>query len=125
MIRQAGYEGDYCLLHEAAREEQDEGLLKQRRKAGSSTDILYGIFTSGSTGTPKGIVVSHKAVIDFITHFTEIFGINEEDRIGNQAPFDFDVSVKDIYSAVMTGDSPGTDTKADVFRSGSSFRLFM
>ena len=103
LIRQAGYEGDYCLLHEAAREEQDEGLLKQRRKAGSSTDILYGIFTSGSTGTPKGIVVSHKAVIDFITHFTEIFGINEEDRIGNQAPFDFDVSVKDIYSAVMTG----------------------
>ena len=103
MIRQAGYEGDYCLLHEAAREERDEGLLEQRRKAGSSTDILYGIFTSGSTGTPKGIVVSHKAVIDFITHFTEIFGINEEDRIGNQAPFDFDVSVKDIYSAVMTG----------------------
>ena len=48
-------------------------------------------------------MVSHKAVIDFITHFTEIFGINEEDRIGNQAPFDFDVSVKDIYSAVMTG----------------------
>ncbi|MBS6679623.1 MAG: AMP-binding protein, partial [Clostridiales bacterium] len=61
LIRQAGYEGDYCLLHDAAREERDEGLLEQRRKAGSSSDILYGIFTSGSTGTPKGIVVSHKA----------------------------------------------------------------
>lgn len=51
----------------------------------------------------KGIVVSHKAVIDFISHFTEIFGFTEHDIIGNQAPFDFDVSVKDIYTSVMTG----------------------
>lgn len=103
LIRQAGYTGDYCLLHEAAGEEPDRELLERRRKDSCSEDILYGIFTSGSTGTPKGITVSHRAVIDFITHFTEIFGIDEKDRIGNQAPFDFDVSVKDIYSAVMTG----------------------
>ena len=103
LIRQAGYTGDYCLLHEAAGEEPDLELLERRRKDSRSEDILYGIFTSGSTGTPKGITVSHRAVIDFITHFTEIFGIDEKDRIGNQAPFDFDVSVKDIYSAVMTG----------------------
>lgn len=103
LIRQAGYTGDYCLLHEAAGEESDLELLERRRKDSCSEDILYGIFTSGSTGTPKGITVSHRAVIDFITHFTEIFGIDEKDRIGNQAPFDFDVSVKDIYSAVMTG----------------------
>ena len=103
LIRQAGYTGDYCLLHEAAGEEPDLELLERRRKDSRSEDILYGIFTSGSTGTPKGIAVSHRAVIDFITHFTEIFGIDEKDRIGNQAPFDFDVSVKDIYSAVMTG----------------------
>ena len=103
LIRQAGYTGDYCLLHETAGEEPDQELLERRRKDSCSEDILYGIFTSGSTGTPKGITVSHRAVIDFITHFTEIFGIDEKDRIGNQAPFDFDVSVKDIYSAVMTG----------------------
>lgn len=103
LIRQAGYTGDYCLLHEAAEEEPDLELLERRRKESRGEDILYGIFTSGSTGTPKGIAVSHQAVIDFITHFTEIFGIDEKDRIGNQAPFDFDVSVKDIYSAVMTG----------------------
>ena len=103
LIRQAGYTGDYCLIHEAAGQETDLELLERRRKDSCSEDILYGIFTSGSTGTPKGITVSHRAVIDFITHFTEIFGIDEKDRIGNQAPFDFDVSVKDIYSAVMTG----------------------
>ena len=42
-------------------------------------------------------------MLRFIGHFTECFHITEKDVLGNQAPFDFDVSVKDIYSAVMTG----------------------
>ena len=80
-----------------------EELLRERRKRSSDDDILYGIFTSGSTGVPKGITVTHRAVIDFITHFIETFGFTKEDHIGNQAPFDFDVSVKDIYTCIMTG----------------------
>lgn len=103
LIRQAGYTGEYCLLEQAAKKEIDSEILEQRMKNTCREDILYGIFTSGSTGIPKGIVVSHGAVIDFIRHFTDIFPVRKEDRIGNQAPFDFDVSVKDIYSAVMTG----------------------
>ena len=67
------------------------------------TDPLYANFTSGSTGTPKGVVVSHRSVLDFIDVFAPLFHITDKDRIANQAPFDFDVSVKDIYSAVKTG----------------------
>ena len=67
------------------------------------TDPLYINFTSGSTGIPKGIVVGHRSTIDFIDCFTDIFKIGEDDIIANQAPFDFDVSVKDIYSAIKTG----------------------
>ena len=77
--------------------------LDELRAAARETDILYALFTSGSTGTPKAVAVSHGAVIRFITHFTEIFKITSEDVIGNQAPFDFDVSVKDVYSSLMTG----------------------
>ena len=36
-------------------------------------------------------------------YFPHLFGITHEDIIGNQAPFDFDVSVKDIYSTITTG----------------------
>lgn len=91
------------LLEELEKEEIREELLNKRR--GQFTDVmpLYGIFTSGSTGMPKGVIVSHRSVIDFIEQFTELFEITEKDIIGNQAPFDFDVSVKDIYSTLKTG----------------------
>jgi len=79
--------------------------LERRRKEALDTDPLYANFTSGSTGVPKGVLVSHRSVLDFIPVFTEQFGITENDVMGNQAPFDFDVSVKDIYSVLFTGAS--------------------
>lgn len=79
------------------------GRLAQIRTGSADTDPLYCNFTSGSTGVPKGVLVSHRSVIDFISYFTELFHITSEDVIGNQAPFDFDVSVKDIYSCFSTG----------------------
>lgn len=81
----------------------DEELLTNAMDFATDTDPLYANFTSGSTGTPKGVLISHRSVIDFIDHFTELFEIDSTDIIGNQAPFDFDVSVKDIYSAIKTG----------------------
>ena len=81
----------------------DENQLQQIRESMIDTDPLYCNFTSGSTGTPKGVLVAHRSVLEFIDRFTEIFDITEADVIGNQAPFDFDVSVKDIYSAMKMG----------------------
>ena len=81
----------------------DDELLAERRAQALDIDPLYVNFTSGSTGTPKGVVVSHRSVIDFIPIFCETFGFAQDDIIANQAPFDFDVSVKDIYSALRMG----------------------
>ncbi|SHI94539.1 amino acid adenylation domain-containing protein [Butyrivibrio fibrisolvens DSM 3071] len=77
--------------------------VKERMLEALDTDPLYVNFTSGSTGVPKGVMVNHRSVIDFIDCFTDIFGINSDDTMGNQAPFDFDVSVKDIYSCLKVG----------------------
>ena len=97
--------GDVSFLdiEELTAGEPDYDALELIRRRSIDTDPLYVNFTSGSTGTPKGIVVSHRSVIDFIDCFTDIFSVTERDVIANQAPFDFDVSVKDIYSAMKTG----------------------
>ncbi|MEE8826337.1 MAG: amino acid adenylation domain-containing protein [Eubacteriales bacterium] len=104
-VRGAGFEGEILTISDmtAGNEEPDRESLRRIREHASPDDLLYGIFTSGSTGEPKCVSVSHRSVIDFISHFTEIFQITERDRLGNQAPFDFDVSVKDIYSCLLTG----------------------
>ena len=99
-IPQAPEALDSCALLQA---ETDEALLEKVRAQRQDIWPLYVMFTTGSTGVPKGVVVSHRSVIDFIGEFTEKFGITDQDVIGNQAPWDFDVSVKDIYAGLKTG----------------------
>lgn len=77
--------------------------LLQAKEKHIDYDPLYVNFTSGSTGIPKGVIISHRSVIDFINKFTELFNFTSDDIIANQAPFDFDVSVKDIYSSLKVG----------------------
>lgn len=93
---------DICRLIET---EPDEAVLSAIRRRHIDLDPAYCSFTSGSTGTPKGVLVSHRSVIDFIDVFVPLFGISDADVLACQSPFDFDVSVKDIYSCLKTGAS--------------------
>ena len=102
-LEKLGFEGKVLMLSELNAVQEDPIILETIRNQAVDIDPLYGIFTSGSTGTPKGVVVGHRSVLDFIDCFTELFNITEKDVIGNQAPWDFDVSVKDIYSGLKTG----------------------
>lgn len=81
-------------------ESYSEELLAGIRGNCLDTDPLYAIFTSGSTGTPKGVVVNHRSVIDLVMQFAGTFDFPQEAVFGNQAPFDFDVSAKDIYNCL-------------------------
>lgn len=94
---------EVLLLDDYLHKRINEEKLAEIRKNFQDVNPLYVNFTSGSTGVPKGVVVSHRSVIEFISYFVNIFHIKSEDVIANQAPFDFDVSVKDIYSGLMTG----------------------
>lgn len=90
-------------IQEAAAYPADPDALKAVRDAHLDTDPLYAIFTSGSTGVPKGVAVCHRSVVDLVEQFGRVFGFTSEDIFANQAPFDFDVSVKDIYNAWKNG----------------------
>ena len=68
-----------------------------------STDLAYILYTSGSTGRPKGVMLSHLNALTFIEWCAEIFQIRPEDRLSNHAPLHFDLSVFDIYDAILAG----------------------
>lgn len=90
-------------LADALKTPPEDGLLEKRQEAVLDCDPAYMIFTSGSTGTPKGILVSHRAVIDFTEWMASACGPEEGDVLANQAPFYFDLSVKDLYQTLRTG----------------------
>ena len=66
-------------------------------KKSKDTDLLYILFTSGSTGVPKGVAICHRSVVDMVEQANSVFGLPDGTVFGNQATFDFDVSVKDLY----------------------------
>lgn len=102
-LKDLPYSGTVLEYAAAVQTPVNNSKLSAIRSQSLDIDPLYCNFTSGSTGVPKGVLVSHCSVIDFMSYFPAMFNITEEDIIGNQAPFDFDVSVKDIYSSLKVG----------------------
>lgn len=66
-------------------------------------DPVYSIFTSGSTGVPKGVLISQRGMIDLAEWLVNAFDFTEQDALGNQTPFYFDGSVKDIVICLKSG----------------------
>lgn len=64
---------------------------------------MFGIFTSGSTGIPKLVVKDGRGIRKFIETYCSTFALTSEDVFGNQIPFYFDASTKDIFATVYLG----------------------
>lgn len=76
-----------------------------RPPARNEDDPAYMLYTSGSTGRPKGVVISHRNALTFIDWARRTFDLGPEDRLSSHAPFHFDLSVFDLYSALSSGAS--------------------
>lgn len=102
-IESIGFNGNVLSFDEAKMAQVDHDRLKEIRGGMIDLDPLYAIFTSGSTGIPKGVIITHRGCIDLAEWLVNTFGFTFEDNLGNQTPFYFDGSVKDIYICLKTG----------------------
>jgi len=87
-----------CTLSELSKYKNDD--IKD-----NDTDIVYIIFTSGSTGEPKGVPISKDNLINFIDWISNLEPLSEYKHIKvlNQASFNFDLSVADIFYSLYNG----------------------
>lgn len=66
-------------------------------------DLAYIMYTSGTTGAPKGVMISHRAVLSTIRWGVDYFRIVPQDRLSNHSRLSFDVSLFDIFCALLAG----------------------
>ena len=65
--------------------------------------LAYVIFTSGSTGRPKGVMISHRSVCNHNHWMLSAFPLTAEDRVLQQSPAIFDVSVWEFFAPLAAG----------------------
>ena len=102
-LDQIEFAGPRFIYNEVKEHQADKQLLATIREQMIDLDPVYSIFTSGSTGVPKGVVISHRGMIDLADWLVETFRFTEADALGNQTPFYFDGSVKDICICLKSG----------------------
>ncbi|SDB92010.1 non-ribosomal peptide synthetase [Shouchella lonarensis] len=66
-------------------------------------DNAYIIYTSGSTGQPKGVMISHRAVTNFVYGITDFLPFQPGERIASVATMSFDLSLLETIVPLTVG----------------------
>lgn len=86
-----------------------EDLLQQEESSENlpcrctPNDLAYVIYTSGSTGQPKGVMVSQRALVQYVTAAIDHFAITPDDCVLQFASVSFDTAAEEIYPCLLTG----------------------
>ncbi|MGY3747722.1 D-alanine--poly(phosphoribitol) ligase subunit DltA [Vagococcus salmoninarum] len=77
--------------------------IAENFKPVKGAENYYIIFTSGTTGVPKGVQISHDNLVSYSQWMLNDFGLSSGLSFLSQAPYSFDLSVMDVYPALLSG----------------------
>ncbi|WP_379162652.1 AMP-binding protein [Paenibacillus sp. sgz5001063] len=109
----------FCAVNEKFGEEKTEEILVSLQNyiyfkdgelikvsdtdAPIDTEESYIIHTSGTTGQPKGIIITEKAALNTVYDIIDKFKITPKDTVMNISNLYFDLSIFDIFGAIISG----------------------
>jgi D-alanine--poly(phosphoribitol) ligase subunit 1 len=89
----------------------------------SATPLAYVMFTSGTTGDPKGVPIPVSALTNFADWILGVAGCRPNaETFLNQAPFNFDLSIMDVYGSLLSGGTLFSITRDEIGDPRALFR---
>ncbi|MDK9852283.1 non-ribosomal peptide synthetase family protein [Staphylococcus equorum] len=73
------------------------------KQISDESNLMYVIYTSGTTGKPKGVMAHSEGVMNRLNWVINKYNVDGEDTILFKTPYNFDVSVWEIFGWAMLG----------------------
>ncbi|NVI21089.1 amino acid adenylation domain-containing protein, partial [Burkholderia pseudomallei] len=74
-----------------------------RAHAARAADLAYVIYTSGSTGAPKGVMVTHRALTNFLASMARRPGLHARDTLLAVTTYCFDIAALELFLPLVQG----------------------
>ncbi|GAC1464690.1 MAG: hypothetical protein NVSMB9_03610 [Isosphaeraceae bacterium] len=96
--------GEALLVNLPGKGEDWEGLSDENLPSNdSSLQLAYVIYTSGSTGIPKGVMITHRALTNFLYSMRRQPGLDEHDRLLAVTTLSFDIAALELFLPLIVG----------------------
>jgi amino acid adenylation domain-containing protein len=77
--------------------------VEEHRGIANRQNLAYVMYTSGSTGRPKGVMISHDALVNYLSWCTEAYQVSSGRGAPVHSAIGFDLTVTSLLSPLMCG----------------------
>ena len=99
------YDGEILLIDNQVHQQHIAAATGVLVSPMDPAGLSYVIYTSGSTGRPKGVLQTHRTIVNLVNHQQDEYGhnIHTPKQVSQFASAGFDVSVQEVFFALLSG----------------------